>query len=296
MSSEPPTSTSLVVATFGREAELACCLGSLCEVRGVRFEVIVVDQNSDDRVERVIASRSWPFPTKYLKVDYANASRARNDGARMAKGEWLGFPDDDCQYRPDTLQRLQNAVRDATVTMVSCAIADASGIWISLLEDEGARCIGLWSLCHPRRNIAESGLFVRHDVFSAIGGFSEQMGPGTSFPGGEGLDLALRAIRKYGGRCLLGSRQIVIEHPRPTPLFWKEAVSTSQIDRCYVWSIGDAALLWRHFIPAMWVRYSNYLIRSCLAAILPPSARRRLHRARLSGFFEGCRLYWRGTE
>ena len=295
MSLEPPTSTSLVIATFGRETELARCLWSLCDVRDANFEVIVVDQNSDNRVERVIASRPWPFPTRYLKVDYANASRARNDGARLSKGKWLGFPDDDCLYRPDTLRRLQNAATDPAVAMISGAIADASGIWISLLDDEGERRIGLWALRHPRRNIAESGLFVRADAFATVGGFSEQMGPGTSFPGGEGLDLVLRAIRKLGGRCLLGSRQVVIEHPRPTPLLWTDA-NESQRDRCYLWSIGDAALLWRHFIPAMWLRYANYLIRSCAAAMLPPGARRKHHRARLSGFFEGCRLYWRGTE
>ena len=40
---------SLIVATLGREAELARCLGSLAAQTRRDFEVVIVDQNADDR-------------------------------------------------------------------------------------------------------------------------------------------------------------------------------------------------------------------------------------------------------
>ena len=51
---QTPPRLSLIVATLGREAELSRCLGSLAAQTSRDFEVVVVDQNADDRLAALL--------------------------------------------------------------------------------------------------------------------------------------------------------------------------------------------------------------------------------------------------
>ena len=97
---------SLVVATKNRVHEVDRFLRSLTtqvttqvgENQDVTFEVILVDQNPDDRLSLVVHRYSPLFPLIHLKQETPGTSRARNRGIGLATGDIIAFPDDDCVY------------------------------------------------------------------------------------------------------------------------------------------------------------------------------------------------------
>src|SRR5271166_5434820 len=87
---------SLIVATMDRVTELERLLTSLDCQSYKEFEVIVVDQNPDDRLLLVLRSHE-ALTIRHLRCS-PGASRARNVGLRIAGGDIIAFPDDDCWY------------------------------------------------------------------------------------------------------------------------------------------------------------------------------------------------------
>jgi len=82
---------SLIVATVNRVAEFDRLLCSLEEQSYRDFEVILVDQNPDDRLVPVLR-RHARLATQHLRSE-RGLSRARNAGLRAAKGDILASYD-----------------------------------------------------------------------------------------------------------------------------------------------------------------------------------------------------------
>jgi glycosyltransferase involved in cell wall biosynthesis len=191
---------SLIVATVGRVAELERLLASLVMQTSKNFELIVVDQNPDDRLSSHLSGRPLPFPSIVLRSELG-ASRARNLGIKHAQGDIIGFPDDDCWYPSTMIDSLEAwFTAHPQYDFLSCPA----------LDEHGQDTAGRW----PRkskdidrktalRTCACSSLFVRRGAALSVGGFDETMGPGpqTLVKAGEDNDFALRMISKsFRGR------------------------------------------------------------------------------------------------
>ncbi|MFN2119332.1 MAG: glycosyltransferase family 2 protein, partial [Anaerolineales bacterium] len=101
---------SLVLGTKGRTAELSRFLDSVAVQTHAPLEVILVDQNADDRLRPILAA--FPqMPLTRLMCE-PGLSRARNMGLAVAKGDVVGFPDDDCWYPPDSLEKVVNCLAE----------------------------------------------------------------------------------------------------------------------------------------------------------------------------------------
>jgi glycosyltransferase involved in cell wall biosynthesis len=192
---------SLIVATFGRTGELSVLLQSLAKQEMRDFEVIVVDQNSDDRVilllDRFTAevtarhdSDGSPIRVKHIRCA-PGASRARNSGLMHSSGEILAFPDDDCWYQPDTLKDVDGWFaqhRNYGILSVGCRDengrissnrwwqAECDIQWINIFRTSGGCCF-----------------FVRRPAEGISIRFDESLGPGagTRFGCGEDTDCLL---------------------------------------------------------------------------------------------------------
>lgn len=99
---------SIIVCTYNRADSLRDTLGAL-RVQWNRpdcmWEVIVVDNNSNDHTRRVAEElqRDWP----QLRYEFEGAqglSHARNHGIKCARGEVILFTDDDVLPEPDWLE------------------------------------------------------------------------------------------------------------------------------------------------------------------------------------------------
>lgn len=184
---------SLVVATKGRSAEVGALLETVLAHGPVTAEVIVVDQNGDDRLVPILAPYAGRLPLAHLRSSIANANNARNLGLRHARGEIVCFPDDDCLLPKGVLARADAAFAadPALAVLTGPAASPEGGLGSGRWRQEG----GAITLANVWTSVIEFNLFLRREVALALGGFDEAMGPGTRFGSAEGNDLVARAIR-----------------------------------------------------------------------------------------------------
>src|ERR1700742_2152768 len=96
---------SLIMATKGRGEEIGRFLLSLIRQDYSNFELIVVDQNEDNRLEVILKNSNLSSSIVHLK-SAPGLSRARNAGLAFATGDIIAFPDDDCWYPNGLLKRV----------------------------------------------------------------------------------------------------------------------------------------------------------------------------------------------
>jgi glycosyltransferase involved in cell wall biosynthesis len=183
---------SLVLGTVGRTGQVQRFLASLAAQTYRSFELIIVDQNPDDRVVEV--ARPWQdrLPIRHLRSN-PGLSRARNVGLRYVNGDVVAFPDDDCWYPPDLLDR---------VARILTAHPESAGLTGRSVDETGRPSMGRWATrAGPltRFNIWHRGIsitiFLRRTVIDRVGGFDEALGAGAPWGGAEELDYLLRALK-----------------------------------------------------------------------------------------------------
>jgi glycosyltransferase involved in cell wall biosynthesis len=186
---------SLVVATLGRSDELERLFHSLCAQQRHDFEVILVDQNEDNRLER-LAQQNWPFPVNWLRTpNIRGLSRARNIGWKVARGELLIFPDDDCWYPPWLLSRGIDLMASSQADILTGRAADEQGNDVNGRYAQQPHRI-------DRFNVWISGIewvmLFKKSALVVVHGFDEAVGVGASSPwqACEGQEILLRALEK----------------------------------------------------------------------------------------------------
>ncbi len=91
-----PLFISVVVPTCNRPKMLLNCIESIRVNSYSHYEIVVVDQSSDNRTEKQIKDRfNDDSRIVYLHSDIKCSSDSRNKGWQMAKGEIIAFTDDD---------------------------------------------------------------------------------------------------------------------------------------------------------------------------------------------------------
>lgn len=213
---------SLILATFGRTEELTILLRTLADQELKDFELIIVDQNPDERLTPLlkewIPRISGPFEQNgerprvlHLRCP-PGVSRARNIGLARSTGEILAFPDDDCWYCPNTLRKVDDWFRENL---------DYGILSLGSRNEHGLKSGNHWyqTECDLRwinifRTSATYSYFVRRPTNEVPLTFDESLGPGagTDFGCGEDADFLL-TLMSYGIRGRFYS-SYYIGHPR----------------------------------------------------------------------------------
>ena len=104
---------SIVIPTWNHGPELMECLKSIAIQTYRPFEVIVVDDGSNDgTVARLKATPTW-FDLDLVELgSNIGAAAARNRGALKADGSLLLFVDADAELRPHALERMVQKLHD----------------------------------------------------------------------------------------------------------------------------------------------------------------------------------------
>ncbi len=187
---------SLVVATLGRTSEVHNLLRSLSTQTEQDFEVVVVDQNADDRLVPVLQPFAGQMRLQHLRSDVRRNAHARNLGIAACTGDVLGFPDDDCIYPDGVLGSVQaRLAREPGLTFVTGPAISQAG---QLGSGRWADASGPVTAANVWTRLIEFNFFARRAAILAVGGFDEELGIGGRFGSAEGPDLAIRLLRNGG--------------------------------------------------------------------------------------------------
>lgn len=89
---------SFVIPTHRRPDSLFRLLDSIAKQQNLdpETEVIIVQNPADERVDKLLAEKIYPFHLSNLKSSIVGVNHARNLGMRAARGDYCIFLDDDC--------------------------------------------------------------------------------------------------------------------------------------------------------------------------------------------------------
>jgi glycosyltransferase involved in cell wall biosynthesis len=276
---------SLVMGTINREREIYRFLASQLAQTHPAYQIIIVDQNENDSVERALSQYSELLPITHLRTSKRGLSRARNLGLAHVAGEIVGFPDDDCWYKPTSNALVIAEFTDRPEMDVLCGCS---------VDAAGQPSQGRWrTVSGPisRRDVWTSQTsytsFYRAATVDRLGGFDESLGVGAGTPWGSGeeTDLLIRALDS--GSKAYYCRALEIHHPDPVAAYDRTAIA-----RTRSYSRGLGHLLRRHRFPWWWAAYM--CVRPAIGSLValsqrqPALARYRLvtARARLAGYLQ----------
>jgi Glycosyl transferase family 2 len=171
------TSVSVVIPTRDRAGLLGTTLRSVLWQDDVDLEVIVVDDGSTDATPEVVAAAADSRVTLVRRDEPHGLAAARNLGAGLASGEWVGFVDDDDVWGPDKLA-LQFAAADAAgrgwVYVGAVTVSES----LSILSGAPPPSPQAVMAVLPRSNPVPGGgsnVILRRDLFERVGGFDERL-------------------------------------------------------------------------------------------------------------------------
>jgi glycosyltransferase involved in cell wall biosynthesis len=197
----------LVVATVDRVDELRALFDSLAGQTHRGFRVLLVDQNGDDRIGRV--ARDYAFEIVRVRST-RGLSRARNAALDRLVGELVAFPDDDCVYAADFLERVaERFAREPGLDgLTARAVGEGGDSSTSWRRDPAILDRGnLWN-----RAISFT-IVLRRRVVTEVGEFDERLGLGSGEPwsAGEETDYLVRAVD--AGARIEYDPELVVSHP-----------------------------------------------------------------------------------
>lgn len=97
---------SIVIPVYNVENYIGKCLESIKKQTFKDYEIIVVDDGSDDNSMKIVKK----YDTKIINSSHVGVSEARNIGAKQAKGEYLIFLDSDDYWDKDLLKELTKSM------------------------------------------------------------------------------------------------------------------------------------------------------------------------------------------
>jgi cellulose synthase/poly-beta-1,6-N-acetylglucosamine synthase-like glycosyltransferase len=246
MPSEKPL-FSVVMPVLNGGADLDRCLTALRESAFQDWELIVVDDGSNDgSPERALAAGARVLASGGRRGPGA----ARNLGAEQARGAYLFFLDADCEVHPDTLSRAAAAL----------SVGSAPDAVFGSYDDDPsasgfvARFKNLTHHYVHQRGRPEAGTFwagcgaVRRSTFLEVGGFDAELFPRPSI---EDIELGYRLCER--GFTVRLCRDVQVKHLKRWTL--AGMIRTDVLDRGVPWTRlmlargtmeTDLNVTWRH--------------------------------------------------
>ncbi|MCG8309693.1 MAG: glycosyltransferase [Cytophagales bacterium] len=243
---------SIIIPVFNRPDELEELLDSLVNQSDDDFDVIVVDDGSEQPADSVVAQFKSKLDIQYFYKQNSGPGDSRNYGCKQSTSDFFIFFDSDCVIPPDYIKVLRSNLQRAdayggpdrdhvSFTPIQKAISYSMTSVITTGGIRGRR--KSVEKFHPR----SFNMGFSKEVFEKTKGFSK-----LRF--GEDIDLSIR-IFEYGFKTIL-IPECYVFHKRRTDFrkFFKQ-VFNSGIARINLYKRHPGSLKLPHFFPAVFVIY-----------------------------------------
>ena len=181
-SSRPPSRLSSVPGIV--VYSLSLTIESLFANTHPCFEVVVVDQSTNDDTRNALAAFQTDPRLVYVPSQTTGLGRARNIGLAHVRAECVAMTDDDCEVPTDWVAKMERYLVEHPSVAVAYCDVEAAAYDQSLGFTPIYHCQGevLLSGFKGRCNGIGAGMAVRKSAVQALGGFDEMLGAGALFP------------------------------------------------------------------------------------------------------------------
>ena len=116
---------SIIVPVYNMAAggKLNYCMDSLVNQTLEDYEILAVNDASTDRSLDILRDYEKAYPHRVKVVTYPQNRRqggAKNEGLKLARGEWVGFIDSDDWVTPDFYEKLIRKGEETGADLVGC--------------------------------------------------------------------------------------------------------------------------------------------------------------------------------
>jgi len=177
-----------------------------------RFEIIIVDNSSNDGTDRTLASlqEKAPCTVHYYRKENEGPGSSRNLGIEKAKGSLLAFTDSDCVADPEWLK---NGVAE-----MGAGIGLVQGKTVPNPEQTLRAFSRTQHIDRENGMYPTCNIFYRKDALSEVCGFSSDFCGLNCFGkprwGGEDTDLAWQ-LKKQGWKSVFADEAVIYHHIFP---------------------------------------------------------------------------------
>ena len=197
---------SVIIPTYNRRHTLERAIDSVLSQTFEPFEMIIVDDGSED------GTRDWikeTYPSiKYIYQSNNGVSSARNKGIRSSRGSWIALLDSDDEWMPEKLEEQFISINENPGSLFchTNEIWIRNGVRVNQMKKHKKYGGNIFKYCLDMCRISPSSSLIKKEVFEDVGLFDE------SLTVCEDYDLWLRItanytilfldrplIKKYGG-------------------------------------------------------------------------------------------------
>jgi len=190
--SESPVTISVIIPTFNRALELRKSIESVLSQTYRDFELLIVDDGSEDDTAAVVNSYIQNTPggrerIRYFYQSNQGKSVALNNGLVHTRGAWIAFLDSDDCWLPKKLEMQTQALLEfgpsCRVAFTDARYVNNPNLRMSAFERADMRFNGVtgvvrntshYLLVEPHMIYMQS-LLVRSDVLKVAGGFDPEL-------------------------------------------------------------------------------------------------------------------------
>lgn len=250
---------AVVIPTCRRPEGLDSCLASIQRPDGWDVDVIVVENGSS--VSKEIAERHG---ARYFDIGPGSAAIARNYGIRAAEdADAVALLDDDVVPHPGWLERITAPILEGR------AAATFGGVHVVTDADVPEPVLGMFvdtsvALDPERPFLAGLNMAVDPAVFTEVGGFRTELGPGALGAGGE--DILLGLMITASGRRIEAVLDAQVDHIVPSSRFTRQAL----LDRAFAGGQSDAWIR-HHWHGARYRLLTLRVFKAWLQTLVPRS-------------------------
>ena len=165
---------SIIIPTYNRERFILECVESALSQDYPNFEVLVIDDGSDDETWKILENIQ-DDRLKYIAKDHTGAPDTRNRGLQEAAGEYIITLGSDDVLNKGVLQRyayILSNYPDANVVYSDLEVFDEKGTQQSITYPDYYYTNNLISLMVNSNILPDGGTLVSKSIYAQVGGYN----------------------------------------------------------------------------------------------------------------------------